>query len=138
MRLFNWPEDADYTEFKKTMIHGKTGREWMIRIIEDVLRKDNRLLLSEILIERISDTLIHFTSLTKPGLILIENLGFWDELMYYTIAIQQRQEKMLVIYMKREGFTYDKDSRQDISADADWILNHPEEIIPLVDDILSE
>lgn len=134
-------EGMDYHDFKNVVIHGKTGREWIIRITEDVIRKDDQALLSRLLVERV----MAWRNLEplKPTLVLIENLGFKYEYEFYRRLFLQPdvfgfQHKMCVVYMRRDGYDFARvnDSRQDISSMADWKLNHPLEIRDVINQIL--
>ena len=130
--------DLSYATFKDTHFFGLSGRQWVIQIIERGYRDQRREILIDLLLIRLQTLIDNCKRSETPLIVMIESCGFQYEYEYLLQRdIHSVTESVTLVSMQREGYTFEGDSREDLSHIADYVLKKPSEILVVRQDILK-
>lgn len=130
---FGWPPEK-YDRFKTAKSHGRTGREWIISVVEHGLRAHDPDILSKLMADRIAQQVKSGGLDINNCVGLVESIGFEREIQYLRSNSIIPNARLLHVNMNREGFEYESiDSRQNLAHLADLRTT-----LPSVKDVVME
>lgn len=118
---------VDYETFKRAEFYGRSGREWIISVVEQGLRAHDQHILNKMLLARVINDGLY----TYDKIIILENLGFESEYKFFADWIKQEERsnpvEMIIVNCIRpgrdEGFA--GDSRQNLAKYANITIDSP-------------